>query len=96
MNEAQACVNRRDMLRDGARYAALGGLAILSAKLGLRRSKATRCTLAPACGNCSALASCGLPQAEAAREATKVWNPVVVHQDKQERRTSRVARPVRA
>jgi hypothetical protein len=62
---------RREFFRAAARYAALGGLALLSGKLA---SQATGTREAPCsgdglCGRCPALANCPLPQALATRSA---------------------------
>jgi len=57
---------RRDALTAAARYAAAGGIAVLSAGLvvkGYLVPEETRCRLAAACRGCRAAADCGLPAA---------------------------------
>jgi len=63
---------RREMLRDGVRYVALGALAGLCGLLGGRavgRGRAA-CTVADACTGCAALARCRRPQAVQTRRQT--------------------------
>jgi hypothetical protein len=64
--ETAAKTNRRELLTTSARYIALGGLAILSAGLILRRGGAA-CPQLPGCRDCTALDRCDLPEAVAVR-----------------------------
>ncbi len=57
---------RRDALAAAARYAAAGGIALLSAGLvakGHLVPEAQQCRVAGACRGCSAARDCGLPAA---------------------------------
>jgi hypothetical protein len=57
---------RRQFLRDGLRYAILGGLAAISGKLIARqaaRPAGQVCISAGICRGCEAFDDCGLPQA---------------------------------
>ena len=63
--------NRREMVRSGLRYLALGGIAVFSAGLLLRDALApgaNRCRRSPCCRGCAVLADCRLPQAATARQ----------------------------
>jgi len=62
---------RRQFLRDGLRYAILGGLAAVSGKLVARRAARPAgqvCISAGICRGCAAFEDCGLPQALSAKE----------------------------
>jgi hypothetical protein len=62
---------RRQFLRDGLRYIALGGLAAVSGKLVARqaaRPAGQVCISAGICRGCEAFDDCGLPQALSAKE----------------------------
>ncbi len=62
---------RRQFLRDGLRYIALGGLAAVSGKLVARqaaRPAGQVCISAGICRGCEAFEDCGLPQALSAKE----------------------------
>jgi hypothetical protein len=57
---------RRDLLAATARYAAAGGIVVLSAGLavkGFLLPEEARCRVASACRDCRAAADCGLPAA---------------------------------
>jgi hypothetical protein len=57
---------RREVLLAAARYAAAGGIAVLSAALVVKTylvPEEARCRLAAACRGCRAAADCGLPAA---------------------------------
>lgn len=58
--------DRREFLRDGLRFAILGGLAALSCRLFARPRivpHGETCINAGICGDCEALDDCGLPRA---------------------------------
>jgi hypothetical protein len=62
---------RRQFLRDGLRYAMLGGLAAISGKLIARRAARPAgqvCLSAGICRGCEAFDDCGLPQALSAKD----------------------------
>ncbi len=62
--------SRRQMFRRCLRYAALGGLALLSAGVLARGTDSRRkgpCARPLPCGGCPALARCRLPQALSAK-----------------------------
>lgn len=62
---------RRQFLRDGLRFAILGGLAAVSGKLVARqpgRPAGQVCISAGICRGCAAFEDCGLPQALSAKE----------------------------
>ena len=62
---------RRQFLRDGLRYAILGGLAAVGGKLVARqaaRPAGQTCVSAGICRGCAAFDDCGLPQALSAKE----------------------------
>jgi len=62
---------RRQFLRDGLRYAILGGLAAVSAKLVARqacRPAGQVCISAGMCRGCAAFEDCGLPQALSSKD----------------------------
>ncbi len=63
---------RRQFLRDGLRFAVLGGLAAITGKLVARqgvRPAGQVCISAGICRGCEAFDDCGLPQALSARQA---------------------------
>ncbi|MGA3180872.1 MAG: hypothetical protein ABSF38_11050 [Verrucomicrobiota bacterium] len=63
--------SRRQFLRDGLRYAILGGLAAITGKLVARhpvRPAGQVCISAGICRGCAAYEDCGLPQALSAKE----------------------------
>jgi len=63
---------RRQFLRNGLRYAILGGLAAVSGRLAGRqagRPAGQVCISAGICRGCEAYDDCGLPQALSAKEA---------------------------
>ena len=64
--------SRRQFLRDGLRFAILGGLAAVSGKLAGRESARPAgqvCISAGICRGCAAFEDCGLPRALSAKEA---------------------------
>jgi len=68
----KSSAGRREFLRDGLRYVALGGLAAISARLAARRAGLPAgqvCIGAGLCRGCEAFEDCGLPQALSAKEA---------------------------
>jgi hypothetical protein len=72
MNSLNQVWTRREFLRDGVRYAALGALAVVSARVGrhaLPSWRDPRCTGAGLCGGCAVFAQCGLPAALSARQS---------------------------
>ncbi|MGA2176553.1 MAG: hypothetical protein ABSH38_16375 [Verrucomicrobiota bacterium] len=67
----KSSAGRRQFLRDGLRYALLGGLAAISGKLIARpaaRPAGQVCISAGICRGCAAFDDCGLPQALSAKE----------------------------
>jgi hypothetical protein len=63
---ADARLTRREALVASARYAAAGGIVVLSAGLiakGFLVPEAARCGVAAACRSCRSVAECGLPAA---------------------------------
>ena len=67
----KSSAGRRQFLRDGLRYALLGGLAAISWKLIARpaaRPAGQVCISAGICRGCAAFDDCGLPQALSAKE----------------------------
>lgn len=66
-----APANRREFLRDCARYPLLVGLGVLGVTLAGRRgdpASAAPCVKARVCRDCAAFAGCALPEAKAARQ----------------------------
>lgn len=64
--DAKAGCDRRQLLTGAARYAALGGLALLSGGLLVKRagmSEEQRCRADQRCCDCAAWSRCDLPQA---------------------------------
>ena len=64
-------MSRREFLRSAGRLGALGGLALLGARLlrGKSRPREQACVNDSVCRGCPAFVSCGLPQALSAKEA---------------------------
>jgi len=63
--------SRRQFLRDGARYAILGGLAAVGGKLVARQIESPAgqvCVSAGICRGCAAFDDCELPQALSVRQ----------------------------
>jgi hypothetical protein len=63
-------LTRRDALAASVRYAAAGGIAVLSAGLAVKGFLVpddARCSVATGCRGCRAAADCGLPAAVAFR-----------------------------
>ncbi len=70
-HSANSSAGRRQFLRDGLRYTALGGLAAVTGKLVARqaaRPAGQTCISAGICRGCAAFDDCGLPQALSAKE----------------------------
>src|SRR3972149_2414639 len=71
--------SRREMFHASVRYAVLGGLAVLSARLldirhsasGIRDSSFNKCPESAPCRRCALLSNCALPRASAAKKASK-------------------------
>jgi hypothetical protein len=71
-NPPNSTAGRREFLRDGLRYAVLGGLAAVGGKLLGQpdvRPSGQVCISAGICRGCEAFDDCGLPQALSAKEA---------------------------
>lgn len=67
MNKSIVDPNRRELLRDSARYALLGGLGMMTGWLVWRGNPIVPCGRAGACRQCGSLAACTRPEAKACR-----------------------------
>jgi hypothetical protein len=72
MRSLNSGANRRQFLRDGLRFAVLGGLAAVSGKLAGRQAGQPAgqvCISAGICRGCAVYEDCGLPRALSVKQA---------------------------